>query len=148
MRCFRKKTSISRKYIDLIKWQSREEKSLRHVATVAKISGWQQTEVNSHCFNLQRSYSMSFNLSNVEEISGLNPKGRYLSLQKAKDNFCVVFTYSIKRARKIRRFHVPVVQRRLRNLQKSVMHVQRCCFANLNLSPFCLSLCLSSVLLS
>ena len=33
---FRKKTSISRKYIDLIKWQSREEKSLRHVAMVAK----------------------------------------------------------------------------------------------------------------
>ena len=33
---FRKKTSISRKYIDLIKWQSREEKSLRLVAMVAK----------------------------------------------------------------------------------------------------------------
>ena len=77
--------------------------------------------------------SMSFNLSNVEEISGLNPKGRYLSLQKAKDNLCVVFTYSIKRACKIRRFHVAVEQRRLRNLQKSVMHEQRCCFANLNL---------------
>ena len=114
----------------------------------SKISGRQQTELNSHCCKLHRSYSISLNLSNVEEISGLNSKGRYLSLQKAKDNFCVVFTYSIKRARKIRRFHVAVVQRRLRNLQKSVMHVQRCCFANLNLSPFCLSLCLSSVLLS
>ena len=130
MRCFRKKTSISRKYIDLIKWQSREEKSLRHVAMVAKISGWQQTEVNSHCFKLHRSYSISFHVSNVEEISELNPKGRYLSLQKAKDNLCVVFTYSIKRACKIRRFHVAVEQRRLRNLQKSVMHEQRCCFAN------------------
>ena len=103
---------------------------------------------NSHCFKLHRSYSISFHLSTVEEISRLNSKGRYLSLQKAKDNLCVVFTYSIKRARKIRRFHVAVEQRRLRNLQKSVMHVQRCCFANLNLSPFCLSRCLSSVLLS
>ena len=195
--------------------------------------------MNSHCFKLHRSYSISFNLSNVEGISGLNPKGRYLSLQKAKDNFCVVFTYSVRpihtrgfapgaysslilhvsvhtrerylprelapkyltvkyrgafygveillprtkytheivcthagtllperapgwsmlreqnplrvstfRARKIRRFHVAVVQRRLRNLQKSVMHVQRCCFANLNLSPLCLSRSLSSLLLS
>ena len=42
-----------------------------------------------------------------------------------------MFTYSIKRARKIRKFHVAVVQRRLRNVQKSVMHVQSCCFANL-----------------
>ena len=101
--------------------------------------------MNSHCFKLHRSYSISFDLSNVEEISGLNPKGRYLSLQKGKEIFCVVFTYSIKRARKIRRFHVAVVQRLLRNVQKIV---KSCCFANLNLSPFCLSRCLSSPLLS
>ena len=31
---------------------------------------------------------------------GLNLKGPYLSLEKEKENFCVVFTYSIKRARK------------------------------------------------
>ena len=29
--------------------------------------------------------------------------------------------------------HVVVVQRRMTNVQKSVMHVQSCCFANLNL---------------
>ena len=39
--------------------------------------------------------------------------------------------------REIRYFHVVVVQRRQRNEQKSVMHVQSCCFANLNLSLFC-----------
>ena len=33
----------------------------------------------------------------------------------------------------IRQFHVAVVQRRQRNVQKSVMQVQSCCFANLNL---------------
>ena len=38
-------------------------------------------------------------------------------------------TYSIKRAREIRKFHMAVVQLRLRNVQKSVMHVQSCCFA-------------------
>ena len=33
--------------------------------------------------------------------------------------------------REIRHFHVVAVQRRLRNVQKSVMHVQSCCSANL-----------------
>ena len=37
--------------------------------------------------------------------------------------------------REIRHFHVVVVQlqRRLRNVQKSVMRVQICCFSNINL---------------
>ena len=49
---------------------------------------------------------------------GLNPKGPYLCLEK--ERFCVVVTYSIKRAREIRKFHVivAVVQRRQRNVQK------------------------------
>ena len=38
--------------------------------------------------------------------------------------------------REIRHFHVVAVQRRLRNVQKSVMHVQSCCSANLNLLLF------------
>ena len=33
------------------------------------------------------------------------------------------------------------VQRRQRNVQKSVMHMQSCCFANLNLLLFCRSRC-------
>ena len=37
-------------------------------------------------------------------------------------------TFSTKR--EIRHFHVVVVQRRQRNVQKSVMHVQSYCFAN------------------
>ena len=43
-------------------------------------------------------------------------------------------------------------QRQLRNVQKSKMHVQSCCFANLNLFFFCRSRCrrrcLSSLWLS
>ena len=39
----------------------------------------------------------------------------------------------LSRCVKIRRFHVAVVQRRLRNVQKSVMQVQSCCFDNVNL---------------
>ena len=39
-----------------------------------------------------------------------------------------LFTSSIKL--EIRHFHVVVVQKRKRNVQKSVMHVRSCCFAN------------------
>ena len=61
----------------------------------------------------------------LAKFSGLNPKGPYVSLEKEKENFCVVLTYSIKRAHETRMFHVAVVQQRLRNVQKSVMHVQK-----------------------
>ena len=41
-----------------------------------------------------------------------------------------------------RPFHIfVVVQQRLSNVQKSMMHVQRCCFDNLNLLLFCCCLC-------
>ena len=62
-----------------------------------------------------------------------NRKGPYESLEKGKENFCVLFTYSIKWVREIRKLHVVIVQRRLRNVQKSVMHGQICCFANRHL---------------
>ena len=62
----------------------------------------------------------------LTKFSGLNPKGPYLSLEKEKETFCLVLTYSIKRAHEIRKFHVAVVQQRLRNVQKSVMQVQSC----------------------
>ena len=71
-------------------------------------------------------------------------EGTDLSLEKEmKKNIFVlpVFTYSIKQAREIRRFHVTVVQPRLRNVQKSVMHVQSCCFANINYCFSCRSRC-------
>ena len=47
-----------------------------------------------------------------------------------------VFAGYVKWASEIRKFHVAVVQRWLRNVQKSVMHVQSCCFTNINLLPF------------
>ena len=63
---------------------------------------------------------------------GLNPKGPYVSLGKKKEFFCVVLTYSIKRAR-------VKLQQRLRNVQKRVMHMEGCSIANLNLLRFCCS---------
>ena len=44
----------------------------------------------------------------LANFQGLNPKGPYLSLEKEKDNICVVFTYSIMWAREIRKSHVAV----------------------------------------
>ena len=69
----------------------------------------------------------------------LNSKRLHQSSGKEKESCCLVFPSSTKR--EIRHFHVVVVQRRLRNVQKSVMHVQSCCFANLNLLLFCCSRC-------
>ena len=72
----------------------------------------------------------------LAKFSGLNPKGPYVSLEKEKENFCVVLTYSIKRAREIRKFHVEVVQQRLRNV-----HVARAkmFFCQSNPTFFCCS---------
>ena len=50
-----------------------------------------------------------------------------------------MFASSTKR--EIRYFHVEDVQWRQKNMQKSVMHVQSCCFAYLNLFLFCRSRC-------
>ena len=54
----------------------------------------------------------------LAKFSRFNPKGPYVSLEKEKETFCVVVAYSVKWAREIRRFHVSVVQRLLRNVQK------------------------------
>ena len=50
---------------------------------------------------------------------------------REKENRCLVFKSSTKR--EIRHFQVVVVQRRQRNVRTSVMHMQSCCFAYLNL---------------
>ena len=92
--------------------------------------------MDSHCFKLHRSYLISLNLSNVGKIFWLESEGTVSKFWKRKRKFLCVLTYPIKRARQIRKFHVAVVQRRLRNIQKSVMHVQSCYFANVNLLLF------------
>ena len=80
--------------------------------------------------------SVLCNLANVGELS---------QVESGKDNFSVVFTYSIKFAYGIRKFHVALVQRRQRNVQKSAMHVQSCCFVNKNLLIFAVLLAVDVV---
>ena len=57
----------------------------------------------------------------------LNSKRLYQSWGKEKESCRLVFTSSTKR--EIRHFHVVVVQRRQRNVQKSMMYIQSCCFS-------------------
>ena len=52
------------------------------------------------------------------KFSGLNRKGSYLSLEKEKKNFLGCVHLLRKEAREIRKFHVAVVQRWLKNVQK------------------------------
>ena len=68
----------------------------------------------------------------------LNSKRLYQSSGKEKES-CLVFPSSTRR--EIGHFHVVVVQPRQRNVQKSVMHVRSCCFANINQLLFCCSRC-------
>ena len=58
------------------------------------------------------------------------------SLEAEKDNFCVVFTYSIKQACETGNFPVAWAHRRQKNVQNSLMHVQICRFVNKNLLLF------------
>ena len=69
----------------------------------------------------------------------LNSKGLHQSSGREKESCCRLFPFSTKR--EIRQFHVVVVQWRQRNVQKSVLHVQSCCFPCLNLLIFFCSRC-------
>ena len=83
----------------------REEKSLRHVAMVAKFLDDIKPKTSRE-FTLFQTPSILFNFNQFVEcwqnFLRLNPKVPYLSLEKEKkENFCVVFTYFINRAHEI-----------------------------------------------
>ena len=89
-----------------------------------------------------RAYSISFNSSNVGKFFWSWIIKDCIKVQKKKKKI-VVRLFPSATKRKIRQFHVVVVvvQRRQRNVQKSVMHVQSRCFACLSLLLFCRTRC-------
>ena len=90
------------------------------------------------CFKLYRAYIHLDHLVKCwQSFVELNSKRLYRSSGKEKGSRCLVFASSSKR--EIRQFYVVVVRWRQRSVQKSVMHVQSCCFADLNLLLFCRS---------
>ena len=106
--------------------------------------------MNLRWFKLYRAYSISFNSANNGKFFRSWLLKDCIEVQEKKENCCLLFMSSTKR--EIRTFHVVIVQRRQRNVQKRVMHVNCCCFANLNLLLFCRSRsrrrrrCLSSLI--
>ena len=96
--------------------------------------------MNSRSFNLHRDSSNSITLSNVGELFwSWIPEKPYPSSEWERKFHSSLFTSSI--TREIRHFLVVVLQWRQRNVQKSVMHVHSCCFANPNLLFFLTSRC-------
>ena len=92
------------------------------------------------CLKLYCTYFILFNLSLTLAIFlELNSKGLYQSSGKEKESCCLVFLSLTKR--EIRHFHAVVVQLQQRNVQKSMMHMQSCCFTTINLLLFCHSSC-------
>ena len=97
-------------------------------------------KMNSHFLKLYRAYSISFNSSNVGKFFWSWILKDCIKVQEKKKKVVVLCSHASTK-REIRHFHVVIVQRRLRNVQKCVMHVQSCCFANINLLVFCRSRC-------
>ena len=91
-------------------------------------------------FQIYRTYSISFILSNVSKSFWSRIVTDCLELRgKKKTESSLEFAFSTKRENK--HFHVVVVQRRQGKLQQSVLHVRSCCFANLILLVFSRSRC-------
>ena len=89
--------------------------------------------MNSRCLK-----PSCFDSSNVD----MNSKGLYMyHISRKEKSVAVLCSRPRQNVKLARPFHVVVVQRRLRNVQKRVMHVQSCCFAILNLLLFCRSRC-------
>ena len=78
--------------------------------------------------SLQRLFLPTYFVNCRLTLLKLNFKGPNSSSEREIKFLCRLFTSSIKC--EIRHFHVVVVLKRERNVQKSVMHVQCCCFAN------------------
>ena len=124
------------------------ERSLRHVAMVAKFLDDNKPKTSLKKWiravsNFVDLVQFLLICQMLAKLSGVESESTISKFRKRKRKFacCVHLPYSITRTREIRKFHVAVVQRRLRHVQKSVMHVQSCCFANISLLLFCRSRC-------
>ena len=106
-------------------------------------------KVCSRCFKLYGVYSISFNSANNSEFCWSWILNECIKVQKKKKKIVVLCSRPPRNLKILRKFHIVVVQPRQRNIQKGVIHVRSCCFANLNLLLFCSSRCrCSSIWLS
>ena len=122
-------------------------RELTTTATAVKTSLGKRVRAVSNFITLFPFHTICLMLGN---FSGVNSKGLYLSSEKENENCCLAVTSSIKReTEEVSRCSRATTAN---NCTKSVMHVQNCYFANLNLLLFCRSRfrrrprCLSSLL--
>ena len=97
--------------------------------------GYENTplKVNFRCLKLYRAYSISFTSSNVCNFLEFDLKDRITVQEKEKK--VVFYTFPSSTKRTFRYFQVEV-KRRQRKVQKHMMHVQSCYFANVSLLLF------------
>ena len=115
----------------------REEKSLHHVAMVETFLDDNKPKLhllneNSHCFKLHRSYSLSFNLSNVGEIFWIQSERK----RKRKRNFlCCV--HLLRKAGSVK-LEVSCRSRAMMAIKcaKKRHALAQLLFTNINLLPF------------
>ena len=104
-------------------------------ATVTRTS---VKKVYLRSFSLYRDYSYPITFFKCRRtLPKLNFKGPYPSSEREIKFRRCLFTSSIKH--ETRHFHVVVVQKQERNVQKKGMHVQSCCFAYKTYSFFFLT---------
>ena len=66
------------------------------VAVAVVVAKAPYSKFNMRCSKPHYSFHISFNFLSVGKLSGIDSKGLYLSSQKEKENFCLVFMTSIK----------------------------------------------------
>ena len=84
-------------------------------------------------------YSILFSSSNVGNFVWSWILKDCIKVQEKNKKLLLCLEFPSSTKREIWHFNVVVVKRRIRNVQKSMMHVQSCGFANRNLLLFCRS---------
>ena len=80
--------------------------------------------------SLSRLFLLTYFVKSTQTLLNLNSREPYSSSESEIKFRRCLFTFSLNY--EIRHFHVVVVQKRQRNVQKSVPHVQSCCFSYLS----------------
>ena len=99
-----------------------------------------KTSVRKETYVLYQDYSNSLTLSNIDKLSRSWFPKNYIQVQKEKENFVIVLFKSGKLGI-LTTVYIVLQCMVAKKCTKSVMPLQRCCFAQLNLTLFWCSYC-------
>ena len=123
-------------------WWKRAKKSLRHVAIVAIFLDDKKAKTSLERWI--RTVSNFIDLIQFHLVCKILAKSSGIKSERTVSEFrkrTRKLLCSVHQSREIRKFQLADLQLRLRNVQKSVMHVQSCCLADINRLLFCRSRC-------